>query len=478
MLKVFIASLLICHTYCKLSEDYVEKYFVQFIDHFNFLGQAGANGQFKQRYLISDKYWSKGEGPVLFYTGNEGSIENFWENTGFVFELAQKLKGLVIFGEHRYYGKSLPFGNDSFTPANIGFLTIDQALADFAALIQYLKKSMGADNCSVFAFGGSYGGMLTAYMRYKYPHIIDGGVASSAPFLTIAGKRPRSEFFQTVTETFRKADSNCPSSVQIAFTQLMDLFNSGKEGLQKLEKVFSLCEGQMTHPFLEKQMIAWARNAFTLLSMVDYPYPAKFMADLPGHPVELACSYMQVEDKLAGLAKITDLLYGKPANCHDLYEEYVACSDPTGCGTGPDNPPWDYQACTEMILPGGSNNITDMFPHLDFTLEMRQHYCSKRWGLGYSRLNWLATQYWGSLNDIKKASRIIFPNGDLDPWHTGGVLEDLSDSLIAIMVEGGAHHLDLRGSNPADPKSVIEARNKITEIITGWMHEDHIKNMF
>ena len=44
--------------------------------------------------------------------------------------------------------------------------------------------------------------MLSAYMRYKYPHIVDGGVASSAPFLTIAGKRPRSEFFQTVTEVY------------------------------------------------------------------------------------------------------------------------------------------------------------------------------------------------------------------------------------------------------------------------------------
>ena len=52
---------------------------------------------------------------------------------------------------------------------------------------------------SLFLLCYSYGGMLTAYMRYKYPHIIDGGVASSAPFLTIAGNRPRSEFFQAVT---------------------------------------------------------------------------------------------------------------------------------------------------------------------------------------------------------------------------------------------------------------------------------------
>ena len=45
----------------------------------------------------------------------------------------------------------------------------------------------------------SYGGMLTAYMRYKYPHIIDGGVASSAPFFTVAGNSPRSQFWESVT---------------------------------------------------------------------------------------------------------------------------------------------------------------------------------------------------------------------------------------------------------------------------------------
>lgn len=85
-----------------------------------------------------------------------------------------------------------------------------------------------------------------------------------------------------------------------------------------------------------------------------------------------------------------------------------------------------------------------MFPPLDFTLEMRNHYCAGKFGLGYSRLDWLKTEYFGTLDGIKKTSRLIFPNGDLDPWMPGGVLEDLSDSLIAIIIEGGAHHLDLR----------------------------------
>jgi len=449
------------------TEKYDERYISQYIDHFNYLGQAGKNGLYKERYLISDKYWTKGKGPVLFYCGNEGDIVSFWENTGFMFALAQELGGLVVFGEHRYYGKSLPYGHNSFSPKYIGFLSIEQTLADYAVLLKHIMKEYNASNSSVFAMGGSYGGLLAGYMRYKYPHIISGAVASSAPFLTVAGNRPRHEFFQAVTETFQKASPRCPQHIKQGFSELVNLFTAGS--LETIGKEFHLCPSQLSKQNFKEHMLLWLRNAFVLLAMVDYPYPAKFMADLPGHPVNLACSYMTNNIKLKGLANITQLLYGQKVRCHDTYAEYVDCADPTGCGTGPASIPWDYQACTEMILPGGSTNKTDMFPEIDFTFDMRIHYCKGKYGLGFSRASWLGTNYFGSLDDIKKASRIIFPNGDLDPWMPGGVLHDLSDSLIAIMIEGGAHHLDLRAANKADPQSVIAARKRITSILKNWM---------
>lgn len=115
---------------------------------------------------------------------------------------------MIVFTEHRYYGAfaatralcgtcltltsfvrarvlssgdSLPYGQNSFTNANYVHLSSEQALADYALFLTSLKTNMSIPDAQVIAFGGSYGGMLSSWFRKKYPHIVDGAIAGSAP---------------------------------------------------------------------------------------------------------------------------------------------------------------------------------------------------------------------------------------------------------------------------------------------------------
>ena len=95
----------------------------------------------------------------------------------------------VAFIEHRYYGESL------IPNSNYKYLSSTQALWDYADIIEQISKANTTR--PVIAFGGSYGGMLSAMFRIKYPHLVDGAIASSAPLLM--GDLSGSEFMKKVT---------------------------------------------------------------------------------------------------------------------------------------------------------------------------------------------------------------------------------------------------------------------------------------
>jgi len=42
---------------------------------------------------------------------------------------------------------------------------------DYVELVKMIKVKYGAENKAVIAFGGSYGGMLAAWARMKYPSV-------------------------------------------------------------------------------------------------------------------------------------------------------------------------------------------------------------------------------------------------------------------------------------------------------------------
>ena len=106
------------------------------MDHFSYKDER----TYKQRYLFSDAFYKDKSSPIFFYTGNEGPIDSFAANTGLMNEMAEREGALIVYAEHRYYGQSLPFGRDSFTKENIQYLSVENALADFAGVIVSLRK--------------------------------------------------------------------------------------------------------------------------------------------------------------------------------------------------------------------------------------------------------------------------------------------------------------------------------------------------
>lgn len=92
--------------------------------------------------------------------------------------------------------------------------------------------------------------------------------------------------------------------------------------------------------------------------------------------------------------------------------------------------------------------------------------CQDNWGVT-PRKHW-ATLEWGGRR-LAAASNIVFSNGLLDPWHGGGVMVNISDSVVAVIISEGAHHLDLMFSHPLDPDSVKEARRVELEHVARWV---------
>ncbi|MCD7468711.1 hypothetical protein HAX54_007129 [Datura stramonium] len=70
--------------------------------------------------------------------------------------------------EHRYYGKSRPFGTmeEVLKDKDVrGYFNSAQAIADYAELLLHLKEKFSAQNSPIIVIGGSYGGMLASWFR-------------------------------------------------------------------------------------------------------------------------------------------------------------------------------------------------------------------------------------------------------------------------------------------------------------------------
>eukprot|EP00474_Spongospora_subterranea_P001741 CRZ02199.1 hypothetical protein [Spongospora subterranea] len=432
--------------FCNLPFD--TKWIKMPVDHFNFQNQQ----TFMLRTLVNADFFNVTNPVILFYSGNEGSIEVFANNTGFMCELAGEFGAMLVFAEHRYFGESIPSGPRS----SLGYLSVDLALTDFANVIVEIKQQYGVPDATVITFGGSYGGMLSAWLRMKYPHVVAGAIAASAPIFQFAGLTPTDTFNDIVFRTFDSALEGCASK----FRSMFDVV--AESSLQHLSKVFSLCEPLESRD----DLVQWITDALTYLAMVDYPFAANFIKPLPSWPVNQTCSILLDDshpasplEKFAASLSVFFNSTGEAGTCYNIADGTITSVDEQG---------WDYLSCSSMVIPMSSGR-NSMFPPSEWDEDAYDLQCRKKYGV-CPRPKFAEIQF--GAKKISAFSNIVFSNGNLDPWSGGGVLESVSSSLVAVVIEGAAHHLDLRASAEGDSASLIAARNVHRANIKKWITED------
>ena len=112
---------------------------------------------------------------------------------------------------------------------NLRYLSSEQALGDVAVFHDFIvKKYQLTENNKWISFGGSYSGALSAWLRIKYPHLITGAIATSAP---VQPELNFVEYLEVVQASLAtsKQGSDCPNDIKVATTKLDSMLNDPKQ---------------------------------------------------------------------------------------------------------------------------------------------------------------------------------------------------------------------------------------------------------
>ncbi|KAG6789120.1 hypothetical protein POTOM_005210 [Populus tomentosa] len=307
-----------------------------------------------------------------------------------------------------------------------GYFNSAQALADYAAIIIHIKKTLRAQYSPVIVIGGSYGGMLASWFRLKYPHIALGALASSAPVLYFDDITPHDAYYSVVTKEFREASETCYQTIKTSCP-----LKSSSELKDYLRLMYAYA-AQNNRP--------------------------------PRDRVNEVCK--GIDGGGFGDDILSRIFGGVVAYSENLSCYVNTLTDPAAAGG------WAWQRCSEMAMPLGVGN-NSMFQPNPFDWKDYIERCKNLYGVP-PRPHWVTTYYGG--HDLKLilqrfGSNIIFSNGLRDPYSSGGVLNNISDSIVAVTTVNGSHCLDIKANRSSDPDWLVMQRKKEVDIIDGWIHQ-------
>ncbi len=489
------------------SEDVVvTRMFTQKVDHFRPQDKA----TYQQRYFARSDYWKQLGQPPLAYicVGGEGpplaasALIDSVHCTEMV--VLAKQTGAMLFAiEHRYYGKSVV--TKDLSTANLAYLSAKQAAEDIKYFIQGMYREWGLKlDTKWVTFGGSYPGMLASFARIKYPHIIHAAVASSAPtYATTEMPGYNRVVGEALRATSVGGSEACREIVRLGHEQV-GKYLTYEQGREKLAADFMICGGASM--LTDKGSVAeWAgmgvldvpaqsndpsctqkfcdigsicryltKNASTTpYERIVYVAKEQFYSgafDLIA-PEAVGSSHRYHDrrffaDRRRGLRGRGHGRNEQGNECRDIdwesYMDYLATTDVSNGGRV-----WMYQTCAEFgfyqtCTKEGDCPFTHGVNEIPHHLDM----CARLFNISESQIdaNVLDSNLeWGGLTP--RTPRIMYINGEVDPWRANSIQTQLSELQPLIEVKGASHHFWTHVPKASDSAAV----NATREAIYSWV---------
>ncbi|XP_077302469.1 putative serine protease K12H4.7 [Arctopsyche grandis] len=457
-----------------VAEDAIlpsDQWFTQNLDHFN----PTETRTWNQRYFTNDQYFkANNTGPVFLMIGGEGEASPEWMVAGTWIDYAKKMNALCFQLEHRYYGKSRP--TKDMGTKNLVYLTSEQALADLANFIASTNEKYEFDsNTKWILFGGSYPGSLAAWMRLKYPHLVQASISSSGPLLA---QTDFMDYYKVVVDALRTSSDDCVNQIKEGFSRINILLQH-RVGQRSINTKFRLCDTIENASDLDISTF-YENVASNFAGVVQYNKDNRIgkSAKLSNITIDLVCRLMT--DKAAGspvdrLANVNSVLLNiNDEKCLDIkYKNMIAQYtnvdwDDKGSEGGRQ---WMYQTCNEFGFYQTSSEESEIFSN-NFPVKYFVQQCMDIFGSKFNAdyINSAIRQtniMYGGL-DIQ-ASKIVFVHGSIDPWHALGIVQTKEFSAPAIFITGTAHCANMYPPKDDDLPHLKAARTMIYNLIDAWL---------
>jgi hypothetical protein len=484
------------------------------IDHFHndTRYEPHADGEFPLRYWVDDSHYRPGGPVIMIGSGELTSVLRLpYLETGIGKILAEATGGLTVLLEHRYYGSSYPVPD--LSPANMRFLSTEQALADtayFARHIQYPgleHMNLTSRTTPYIFYGGSYAGAFAALLRKIYPDDFAGAISGSGVPQVI------DDWWGYLDAARHFVHPSCVNA-SAAITHIFDtvLLGDDRDAVTTVKRWFELEDlldddfayalnwGMMTlqathwDPDIDEAYLAQYCAAIT--SPVPWYSSTRTLVPEVRHILKLAGRKQQHDndkDKYEAMllnyigATRQYLIQLKECKQNNLLGD--VCLTKRGAIDDESIPqgmlrPWTYQTCTQWAYfvtgSGTPEGVAPLMSRL-VTYEYATMWCPDVFKIS-TKPNMESINKYGGFNFSH--SRLAFVDGEHDPWRQAGVhalgqnedRESTTDEPF-ILIEGGVHHWDQFGSKPGArsswvaPENVQAVHKEEIRFVKAWLEE-------